>query len=87
MSDANGSDSPKRACRLTLELQADTPRDLAGALMNMAADIDRGELSVGVRGGPSSGGIYELILDEAPTHNEYFAQVRRYLAEKNGAPS
>lgn len=79
MSDASGSEAPKRACRLTLELQADTRQSLADALFHLAARVERDEISNGVSGGPDSGAIYEFAFCDTPTHDQYFDQVREYL--------
>lgn len=76
---AKSNAAPQRACRLILEMQADTPGELASALHNFAHLIDRGEVSTGVSGGPSSGAIYELHLGTEPSHNEYFNRVATYL--------
>lgn len=72
--------SPVRAFRLTLRLEADTREDLANALVQMANQIDRDQLSVGVSGGPSSGAIYELLHNPNQTHENYFREVSQYLA-------
>ena len=78
--------APQRACRLTMRLEADTPQDMASLLENFAWRIHAGELTTGVTGGPSSGGIYEFHCAEHPSHEEYFAQLRAYLQEKkNGS--
>lgn len=76
-------EAPHRACRLTAKIEADTPHELACYLMHMAQQIERGQLSNGVSGGPSSGAIYELTVADRPTHDEYFEEVRRYLAAKD----
>lgn len=73
--------APVRAYRLTLRLDADTSEDLANALMQMARQIDCDKLSVGVSGGPSSGAIYELLRNPNQTHENYFREVRQYLAD------
>lgn len=75
-------DAPIRSYRLTLQLDADTLSDLASAMMNLSLRADRGELTRGVSGGPDSGYIYELLHDQAQTHETYFSQVREYLARK-----
>ena len=72
---------PMRAFRLTLKLEADDRREMAFALRNMADQVERGELTVGVSGSPSSGAIYELLSDPTQTHAQYFQQVRQYLQE------
>lgn len=75
-------DAPIRSYRLTLQLDADTLSDLASAMMNLSLRADRGELTRGVSGGPDSGYIYELLHDQAQTHETYFSQLREYLARK-----
>lgn len=76
---------PMRALRLTMKLEADNRPELAWALRNMADQIDREELTVGVSGGPYSGAIYELLHDPAQTHEQYFRDVQAYLADKKAA--
>lgn len=73
---------PKRACRLTLTLEADTRDEMASALENIAMQLDRGEMTRGVSGGYSSGYVYEYTEAEHPTHDEYVAALNAYLAEK-----
>ena len=75
------TDKPERARVLTLELQADSDDDLAGALTALAAAVDRGELTKGVSGGARSGYIYELRDGNCADHDEYFARLSAYLAE------
>jgi hypothetical protein len=74
-----------RALRLTLKLEADNRPELAWAMRNMADQIEREELTVGVSGGPYSGAIYELLHDPAQTHEQYFRDVQAYLADKKAA--
>ena len=73
---------PMRALRLTLKMEADNRAELAWALRNMADQIEREELTVGVSGGPYSGAIYELLADPTQRHERYFQQVQEYLQEK-----
>ena len=73
---------PMRALRLTLKMEADNRAELAWALISMADQIEREELTVGVSGGPYSGAIYELLADPTQTHERYFQQVQEYLREK-----
>ena len=70
---------PMRALRLTLKLEADDRREMAWALRNMADQIEREQLTVGVSGGPHSGAIYELLADPTQTHERYFREVQEYL--------
>lgn len=72
--------APRRAYRLTLLLDTDSAGDLATALYNFACQVERGQVTTGVSGGPDSGSIYELLHDPGQTHEKYFEQVREYLA-------
>ncbi len=74
-----GVTAPMRAYRLTLKLDADSLHELADALCGIADRAERGELTVGVSGAPSSGYLYELLHDPAQTHDNYHAQIRAYL--------
>ena len=76
--------APMRAMRLTLKLGADDADEMAVALRNLATQIERGELTVGVSGGPCSGAIYELLTDPTQTHENYFRQLHEYLHSKRG---
>lgn len=77
--------APKRACRFMLDLQADTRKELADALYNMAIQIERGEMTNGVSGGYPSGFIYELVENDRPTHDEFVRDLRAYLEAKQAA--
>jgi hypothetical protein len=68
-----------RAVRLTLKLDADDMRELSYALRTIADHAERGELTIGVSGGPCSGYIYELLQDPTMTHDAYHAELRAYL--------
>lgn len=70
---------PTRAVRLTLKLDADDMQELAWALRNIADRAERGEMTTGCTGGPSSGYIYELLQDPTITHDSYHAALRAYL--------
>ena len=72
-------DAPHRAYRLTLALGADTARDTATALRNLADRIERDQVTKGVWGSPSDGAIYELLTDPGMTHDAYHAALRQYL--------
>ncbi len=80
--------APRRAFRLTLELQADTREALVQALQNMAFrvetdDVKRGTSGVSVSG--SSSAIYELSSATDQTHESYFAHLREYLRAERQA--
>lgn len=71
--------APTRAVRLTLKLDADDMQELAWALHSIADRAERGEMTTGCAGGPSSGHIYELLQDPTMTHDAYHAALRAYL--------
>lgn len=80
-------DSPRRAVTLELEMQADTPRDLASALYNFSIQIDHQEVSrSGVSGGCHAGYTYTYTANEAPSHDEYFAAVDVWLESRKAHP-
>lgn len=81
MSDARTA--PVRAHQLKLDIGADTRADLVRALKSIAMQIDRDELTVGCTGGPDWGGSYEYRLDPSITHESYFAEVDRYLSDRD----
>jgi hypothetical protein len=70
---------PSRAVRLTLKLDADDMRELSYALRTIADHAERGELTIGMSGGPCSGYIYELLQDPEMTHDAYHAALRQHL--------
>lgn len=73
---------PVRAVRLTLLLDADDMHELSYALRTIADHAERGELTIGVSGGPCSGYIYELLQDPTMTHDAYHAALRAYLDQR-----
>lgn len=78
--EASQSEGPHRACRLTVLLEADTKEDMLRAVDSLGQSIARDELTKGTWGSPSHGAIYEYLQGDSPTHDEYFAQTRAYLA-------
>lgn len=81
---------PKRACVLTLEMEADTHQEMVSALRNFMIQLDRKELGgSGVSGGYSSSHIYSLTVADQPTHDEFFEQLNAYLeaSKKHEEPS
>lgn len=74
--------APTRACVLTLRLQADTRHELAAALYDLATQIELGAIAPGngASGGVGSGYTYDFSETEWPTHAEYVAALRQYLA-------
>lgn len=79
LTDGLGRVAPTRAVRLTLKLDADDMQELAWALRNIADRAERGDMTTGCTGGPSSGYIYELLHDPTITHDSYHAALRAYL--------
>ncbi len=75
-------EAPMRAVRLTLRLDADDTHELAVTLREIADRAERGELTIGVSGGVSSGYIYELLQDPAMTPHAYHVALREYLETK-----
>lgn len=73
---------PARAFRLTLKMDADTRPALVSALIDLATQIDREEITTGISGGWDSGSIYELLIDESQTHENYFLLLNQYLEKK-----
>lgn len=73
------SDTPHRACRLTLKLEADTKEDMLRAIDSLGQALARDELTKGTWGSPSHGCIYEYQQGDTPSHDEYFEQTRAYL--------
>lgn len=74
--------APERACRLQLDIQADTRDEMVQAIEYIATAIDRGEMSTGCSGGVHSGWTYEYVERAGPTHEEYHQQLKAYLAAK-----
>ncbi|NDV73532.1 hypothetical protein [Burkholderia cenocepacia] len=74
------SEAPKRAVQFKLEMQGDTPADIATALLNLSARIDRERLSPhGVSGGVNVGYEYWFTASDHPTREEYVELVKDYL--------
>jgi hypothetical protein len=71
---------PVRAYRLVSAIEADSAHELAAALVSLADQIERDEITRGAWGGPSSGGIYELLSDPSMTHDRYFESLKQYLS-------
>lgn len=74
--------APERACRLQLDIQADTRDEMVQAIEYIATAIDRGEMSTGCSGGVHSGWTYEYVERAGPTYEEYHEQLKAYLAAK-----
>lgn len=72
--------TPQRACRLQLDIQADTRDEMVRALEGIATAIDRREMSTGCSGGVHSGWTYEYVEADGPSHEEYQQQLKAYVA-------
>ena len=72
---------PQRAVILRTKIEANSVKEMADALINLAHRIEREGLTVGCWGGTTDGGIYELINNGKPTKDEYFIQLDNYLAD------
>lgn len=78
------SQRPKRAYQFTIEVGADTPKDMALALRQIAEDIADNINCGTVSGGVSSG--WSITPDHAPgkTHDDWEAELKAYLDAKEG---
>ncbi|MCA8195429.1 hypothetical protein [Burkholderia vietnamiensis] len=74
------NEAPKRAVQFKLEIQGDTPFDIATALLNLSVRIERDQLSShGVSGGVNTGYEYWFTASDHPTHEEYVERLNEYL--------
>ncbi len=85
MSDEQKPSAPRRAHELILQIGADTREGLTAALSQMIFEIETGQLTAGVSGGPSHGSVYAYRHDPAMTHDEYFRQLEAMLARERAA--
>ena len=76
-------DAPHRACRLTIDIRADTRDELIHTLSDVARRVAVGDLTIGACGGVSSGYIYHYSESDEPTPEEYRQLLREYLARKS----
>jgi hypothetical protein len=74
--------TPHRACILTLKVEADSPADMVCALRHLSNQIASGEATTGTSGGVAASTIYEYVDNGTPSHDEYFVQLRAYLAKR-----
>lgn len=73
---------PRRAYKLTLEIDADDKDSLMCELENFARRVDRDEVTDGVWGGYITGGIYVLTVDQSIGHDSYVKTLNEYLDAK-----
>jgi len=75
--------APRRAVVMIAKIEANTRRDLANHLHNLALDLESGEVGeTSISGSPSSGHIVHLSEMEGPTRDEYFAQLDGWLTKQ-----
>ena len=71
---------PRRRYVATIELQADTERDLIAHLFSIATNWDREGIALSsISGGYSSGHIIGITCDESVTHESWEAELEEYL--------
>lgn len=75
----------RRGHSLACIVEGDDKQELIHRLHQLAAAIDRDELTTGVSGGSHSSAIYQYIHDPAMTHDAYFAEVERRIKAKEAA--
>jgi len=71
--------SIERAHTLICSIGADTLSDLCGELREMARKLERGEMTVGVLGGPTVGSTYSYRVRPEQTHEKYFQDIEALL--------
>lgn len=74
-------DAPRRAYKLTLEIQGDTLDAIVEALEFFQYQLHE-ETTSSVTGGVTWGGHHDLDVDKSITHESYFEQVAAYRAAK-----
>lgn len=83
---ADEKPTPRRAFKLTCNLQDDTRNDLVGLLRHIEFLLSTDQLSTGGTGGPNAGGTYALDIDESITNQSYFAAVDESLNRRAEPP-
>jgi hypothetical protein len=76
-------EAPIRACRLVLDIHADTEDDLIDALNGIGTNIAMGQLTDGYSAGYRSSYTYKYIKNDSPSHDEYIEMLNEYIAEKH----
>jgi hypothetical protein len=77
---------PKRACILTIMLEADSKDDMLRALDATYQALARDELTHGVWGGSHHSAVYDYVQREHPTHDEYVLHLKEWLAKERKSP-
>lgn len=85
MSNPTRKAAPERGHVLQVTAGGDTLGDLVHELRHLAAQLERGHLTVGVTGSPASGSVYSYRVDPEQTSERYFRQVEDWLASTEGA--
>ena len=73
---------PKRAYQFTIEVGADTPKEMIWALEQIVRDIDRNIDTRAVSGGPSSGWVIEPDHTPGKTHDQYIEELEAYIGRR-----
>lgn len=83
---------PHRRFVLKLEIGGDTWRDVLGELNHRLFTLETEQPKYGpdkgwngASGGPGSGSSTEVMVDHEMTHERYFEQIQKYLAEREQA--
>jgi hypothetical protein len=77
----------RRRFRFIANVEGDTLADLAKAIRHLADRVERNDIGgCSICGGPSNSHIASLIVDEAVTHDSYFAAITAELAALGGSP-
>lgn len=75
----------ERAHTLILKFGADSREDMVRALRHLAMQMEKDEISVGLTGGYSWGGMWSYKTDPAMTHDAYFQQLNAELEAADAA--
>ena len=76
--------NPHRAYTLYAQIGADTPEDMVRALKSIIFDIEANDMpSERITGGFAWGGVFAYLTDADMTHDQWEANINKWLAERN----
>lgn len=81
---------PRRRLKMTLELHADTAKDISDALYDLSIEIEAtlGQLTGGqyrsASGGSTSGWTVDVDIDGSITHESYLTELGKWRGARNG---
>ena len=75
---------PKRAYQFTIEVGADTPKEMVWALEQIVQDINENINASTVSGGPSSGWFITPNHTPDKTHEQYIEELEAWIAARDG---